>query len=230
MPPHGGGAEIIVKPQGLHSLGNRTEITPRLCRSWSHISTGFVNSAPAGDPSNGCYRCWDGSGLSSVSFMGTCMWGLGSARVRAAGSSHSESGAWILQSWSLTSVGLCWWPYENNAWGTPGLIAIVPTVEAGSRAKPTTAYFVSPHNRWHGRAHSLLDNSRGGLLSGYSPSGTVPVPPVSHHSSAIDLGAAPPTLGEQIPSLTGLWKLESKEEASGKTHCRLWPSHLLSWA
>ena len=93
VPPHGGGAEITVKPQGLHSLGNRTEITPRPCRSWIHISTGFVNSAPAGDPSNGCYGCWVGSGLSNVSFMGTCMWGLGWARVRAAGSSQSGSGA-----------------------------------------------------------------------------------------------------------------------------------------
>lgn len=78
VPLHGGGAEVTEKPQGLHNLGNRTEIPPRLCRSWIHSSSGFVNSAPAGGPS-------------SVGFMGMCMWGFGLARVRAAGSSHSGS-------------------------------------------------------------------------------------------------------------------------------------------
>lgn len=81
VPPHGGGAEITEKPQGLHNLGNRTEIPPRPCRSWIHSSTSFVNLAPRGGPSSGCYCCWDASGLSSVGFMGTCIWGLGWARV-----------------------------------------------------------------------------------------------------------------------------------------------------
>ena len=63
VPPHGGGAEITEKPQGLHNLGNRTEIPPRRCTSWIHSSTSFVNSAPGGGPNNGCYCCWDGSGL-----------------------------------------------------------------------------------------------------------------------------------------------------------------------
>ena len=57
-----------------------------------------------------------------------------------------SSGAQRLQSWDLTSVDLCHWLGENNAWESPGPFASVPTVKAGLKAVPATVYFVNSHN------------------------------------------------------------------------------------
>ena len=88
-----------------------------------------------------------GLALTPVGFEGMQMQGLGQARIWAASRAPTVgTGAWLLQSWDLTLVDLHQWPGESNAWESPEPITGIPTVKAGTRAVPTTVYFVSQHN------------------------------------------------------------------------------------
>ena len=80
-----------------------------------------------------------GQALAAVDFVGRYMRGLGKARVWDASIVPIACpDPWLLQSWDLTSVDLCWWLGENNAWETPGPTAGIPKVKVELTAVPIT--------------------------------------------------------------------------------------------
>ena len=98
--------------------------------------------------------------LAAVGFAGECTrrqdWSLGCFH-----SSHSRSRctatAVLVPDFSRSvPTDLCCWLCEHSTWGTPVLIACIPTAEAGPRAVPTTVCFVSPHNGWQVTPQSPL--------------------------------------------------------------------------
>ena len=155
------------------------------------------------------------------------------ARVWDAPKTPTEGpGDLLLRSWGLSSVDLHWWPCENNAWGTLGPIVNILTTEVGSRAMPTIAYFVRPHNRWKVTQQSTLTSEQLqwrntlapfplGLLLSHLPSTT------THKcSSETNMRDSAPTIRKQSLPLTGKWEPQKKEEALLNIQGRLWsPQH-----
>ena len=92
-----------------------------------------------------------GVALVAVDFVGSYPRGLGQDRGWVLRSTTAGPAPCWMQSQDLTSLSLCWWPYENNSWETPGPCAIMPMVKGGTRAVPTL------HNmracRTHERGH-----------------------------------------------------------------------------
>ena len=141
--PH---AEVVLKPQ-LSPRGCATkeeklksllaaaltanwQPCDQLCKLSACRTSKWAASAPAAKM---------GLALAAVGFVGTYTGGSGQARVWAAPIVHTAGpDPWLLQSWDLTSVDLCWWPGENNIWGTLGPTAGIPMVKVGTRTVPTT--------------------------------------------------------------------------------------------
>ena len=118
---------------------------------------------------------------------------------------HTQKQGWYL-SWLLV--------FPQQRWGR------------GQCQQQCTFWACTPGDRRCYRAHVQVDNSWGGIHSSSFPSGSSPVPPTSHHSLGLDLGASTSTTGEQTLPLIGLWQPQSKEEALPNIQCRLWsPQH-----
>ena len=102
--------------------------------------------------------------LAAVGFVGACTWRWGQS-LGCFPSSHGRSryatAVVLVPDFSgLTPMDLCWWLCDHSAWGAPGLIACIPTVEVGPRVVCTTLYFVCSHNGWQVTPQSALPDGQ----------------------------------------------------------------------
>ena len=83
---------------------------------------------------------------------------------------------------------------------------------------------------WHNRVHPQVNSSRRGILSGFPPIGSAPIPPTLHSRSETQLrnrsGGLYSNTREQTPPLTWQWYHQSKRGALSSIQCWLWlPQH-----
>ena len=130
--------EVWLKPQMCPRKWASKEEEPKSC-AWSYTSPdNFLNSVLHNiSTENKCSFSWDVSGCSRLGFVGTSTRGLGQARIWAVSTAPTVGpGAQGLQSWDLTSVCVCQWPGETNAWEITGPFTWIPTVKVGSKVVP----------------------------------------------------------------------------------------------
>ena len=138
-----------------------------------------------------CSCNWDRSGFSSCGLCGHIHMRVGPGQsLSSLHSSHSRS------RWTTTARAGTWpqWICTN------GLVKTTPESHQGHLLayprlwwdweqcqQQCTLWARTTGKRWHNRAHSQVNISRGGILRGFSPSGSASIPPTSHCRSETQL-------------------------------------------
>ena len=133
--------EVGLKPKlstrGCVTTGRRAEISPYICANhgltpWNWLS--ILSACKTSKPTTSAATAETCLVLADVDFVDIYTWGLGQLKCWAAPLAPTAGKEpQLLQFWDLTSVDLCWWPGENNAWETPGPIASTPMVKVETR-------------------------------------------------------------------------------------------------
>ena len=140
--------------------------------------------------------------------VGTYMWRLGQTRVQVA--SIAPTILWLPHNYCSPGT----WPQlictsvwvKTTSKSHQGQFLTHPQLRRGLeqwQQQCTTLWTHTNGERGHYRAYSQVNSSRGGLFHDFSPSGSVPISPTSHHILKTDLGAPTPTTMEQTLPLKG---------------------------
>ena len=201
-----GNAEATAEHQGLGNYERRAEIP--LLAAWTselHLCWWLPKFSTCETSKRTCPHV-AGMGL-ILTAVGTYTWRLGQTRVQVA--SIAPTIEWLLHNYC-----------SPGAW--PQLICTSVWVKTTSKSHQGQ-FPTHPQLRWDleqrqqqwiceptqrvkedsNTAYSQVNSSRGGLFHNFSPSGSAPTPPMSHHMLKTDLGGPTPTIMEQTLPLKG---------------------------